>query len=373
MGSEGHRTRLGVLCRALSPSSAAAAAASSFPADAFVPKQLNLQPRSGDDPPQGQAFRGTATGLRGMVACAHPLAAQAGLRTLAAGGNAIDAAIAVAAALNVVEPFMSGLGGGGWMQVYHAPSGEHRVLDYCGQCPAGADLGCGRLDDTTKGLGILAAVIPGSPAGWHAMLERYGSGRLSTALIFQPAIELAERGFTLTKFGSRHFPGPGPYSQAEKFGDVLYQPELAQTYRDLAEGGVERFYSGDIAAKIVAFMEAGGGLISAEDLAGYRPRWLEPVTTTYRGYTVAACPPPNHGTQILEALNILEGWNLKELGHNSATHLHLFLEVRASDSHDAWVWMEIIRSQKRMGSSVDLSQSSRHENNSAVFVLTCRP
>ena len=123
-----------------------------------VPVQLNLPGRSGAGPPQGQAYRGTATGLNGMVACAHPLAAQAGLRTLAAGGNAIDAAVAVAAALNVVEPFMSGLGGGGWMQVYHAATGDHKILDYCGQCPAAADPS--RFDAPgAKTLGILAPVL----------------------------------------------------------------------------------------------------------------------------------------------------------------------------------------------------------------------
>ena len=207
------------------------------------PVQLNLSPRSGDSPPQGEAYRGTATGMNGMVACAHPLAAQAGLRTLAAGGNAIDAAIAVAAALNVVEPFMSGLGGGGWMQVYNAGTGEHQILDYCGQCPAAANLASGRFDPPgAKQLGILAPVVPGSPAGWFAMLERHGSGQLSAAQIFAPAIELAENGFALSKFGSDHFPGPGPYATASAFGDVLYQPELAQTYRELAEGGVDVFY-----------------------------------------------------------------------------------------------------------------------------------
>ena len=229
------------------------------------PVQLNLPPRSGDGPPQGEAFRGTATGLNGMVACAQPLAAQAGLRTLAAGGNAIDAAIAVAAALNVVEPFMSGLGGGGWMQVFHKASGSHQVIDYCGACPAAADLASGLFDAPgAKQIGILAPVVPGSPAGWFAMLERYGSGTLTTSQIFGPAIELAEGGFPISKFGSDHFPGPGPYSTASTFGDVLYQPELGQTYRELAEGGVHAFYRGAIGAKLVRFMEEQGGLITAE-------------------------------------------------------------------------------------------------------------
>lgn len=229
------------------------------------PVQLNLPPRSGDGPPQGEAFRGTATGLNGMVACAQPLAAQAGLRTLAAGGNAIDAAIAVAAALNVVEPFMSGLGGGGWMQVFHKASGSHQVIDYCGACPAAADLASGLFDAPgAKQIGILAPVVPGSPAGWFAMLERYGSGTLTTSQIFAPAIELAEGGFPISKFGSDHFPGPGPYSTASTFGDVLYQPELGQTYRELAEGGVHAFYRGAIGAKLVRFMEEQGGLITAE-------------------------------------------------------------------------------------------------------------
>ena len=290
-------------------------------AEKIEPVQLNLSPRTGDSPPQGAAYRGTATGTNGMVACAHPLAAQAGLRILAAGGNAIDAAIAVAAALNVVEPFMSGLGGGGWMQVYSAGTGEHQILDYCGQCPAAADLTSGRFDPPgAKQVGILAPVVPGSPAGWFAMLERHGSGQLSAAEIFAPAIELAENGFALSKFGSDHFPGPGPYASASAFGDVLYQPELAQTYRELAEGGVDVFYKGSIAAKLVRFMQEQRGLITAEDLAHYKPRWLRPVSTTYRGrYTVSAAPPPNHGTQILECLNLLEGYPLAQWGHNSGT------------------------------------------------------
>jgi gamma-glutamyltranspeptidase/glutathione hydrolase len=295
----------------------------------------------------GNAHRPTVTGANGMVACAHPLAAQAGLRVLASGGNAIDAGVAVAAALNVVEPFMSGLGGGGWMQIFSKTAGEHAVIDYCGVSPAAADCRNPSPADPTqkmfdvpgaKTTGPLAPVVPGSPAGWFAVLEKFGT--LSALEVFAPAIELAEAGFPLTKFGQRQFPGPAgsAYATVSGFGDVLKQPELGRTYRRLAAGGAHEFYKGDVAKEFAAYMAEVGGLITSEDLASYEPRWLKPCTTVYRGHTISACPPPNHGTQILECLNILEGYPLAEWGHNTDKTLHHFFEAMKRAAADRAVW-----------------------------------
>ena len=233
----------------------------------------------------GLAHRPTVTGANGMVACAHSLAAQAGLRILANGGNAIDAGVAVAAALNVVEPFMSGLGGGGWMQIFHKESGEHVVIDYCGVSPAAADCTNPSPSDPSVNMfdvpgakteGPLAPVVPGSPAGWFAVLERFGT--CTPLEVFTPAIELAELGFPLTKFGQRQFPGPAgsAYATVSDFGDILKQPDLARTYRRLAAGGVDEFYRGDVGAELAAYMSEVGGLITTDDLAAYQPRWLQP-------------------------------------------------------------------------------------------------
>jgi gamma-glutamyltranspeptidase/glutathione hydrolase len=302
-------------------------------------------------PHGGDAHRPTVTGVRGMVACAHPLAAQAGMRVLLQGGNAIDAGVAVAAALNVVEPFMSGVGGGGFMQIRHAASGEHNCIDYCGVVPAAASYDLYKDSPDLQNGGPLSPTIPGSAAGWLAALERYGT--LSAAAVFAPAIELAEEGFAMTKKGSEFF-GAGfrvmdgnsqpfrdpAFSAAEatymrsdgtppELGDVLKQPELGATLRALASEGADVFYKGVIAEKIVGHLQKNGGIITAEDLASYKPRWLAPVSSTYRGYTITGVPPPNFAVQILEALNILEGFPLgREEGweHNSANSLHAFIE-----------------------------------------------
>jgi gamma-glutamyltranspeptidase/glutathione hydrolase len=204
-------------------------------------------------PHGGNAHRPTVTGVHGMVACAHPLAAQAGMRILLQGGNAIDAGVAVAAALNVVEPFMSGVGGGGFMQIRHAASGEHNCIDYCGVLPSNASYDLYEHNPDLQNGGPLSPTVPGSAAGWLAALERYGS--LSAATVFAPAIELAEDGFGMTKKGSEFFaasfrvmdensqPFRDPdFSAAEatymradgsapELGDMLKQPDLGATFR----------------------------------------------------------------------------------------------------------------------------------------------
>ena len=296
--------------------------------------------------PHGGAYRPTATGVNGMVACAHPLAAQAGMRVLQQGGNAIDAGVAVAAALSVVEPFMSGLGGGGWMQVHHAASGDHKALDYCGVIPAAAEPHL--FTPQSKSTGIHAPVVPGSPAGWLEMLRRYGSG-LGAAAVFAPAIELAAGGFPLTKRGEQFFatsfaPGgrlsSGNFEHGEvrrvfmrnaeaaeefTFGDVVKNPELAQTFERLVQHGADEFYRAGVTRDaLLRCMDQAGGFITAEDLSAYAPRWRDPVGVEYRGHWVSSCPAPCHGIQTLMTLGLLEGCKLN--GQNSAHTLHLVIE-----------------------------------------------
>jgi gamma-glutamyltranspeptidase/glutathione hydrolase len=285
---------------------------------------------------EGSVHRSTVTGTKGMVASAHPLATLAGVRTLLAGGNAFDAIVAVASSLNVVEPYMSGIAGVGYALLYDAKEDRVRTLDYCGRTPhratAGAFVGGGLQEG-----GVTSCLVPGACGGWLELHEKYG--RLALEVVFAPAIELAEDGFAVTvknaKFiqdsESRMRPtgakvmqsrgrSPGP-------GEVLLQADLARTFRRVVEGGAEVFYGGDLGKEIVEFVEAEGGLLNAQDLADFEVEWQDPISSTYRGYEVFSPPLPSAGVQILETLNILEGYDVADLGHQSEEALHLFIEA----------------------------------------------
>lgn len=294
---------------------------------------------------QGITHRSTVTGTRGMVASAHPLASLAGLRVLMQGGNAIDAAVATAAALNVVEPYMSGMAGVGYMQIYSAARREHQVLDYCGISPQAADYR--EIDDPKKHFrGPLASLVPGACAGWLEALRRYGS--MDAATVFAPAIEYAEQGFAVTVKNAEfietnvddmlEYPATAaaylPAGRGPRAGEILRQPNLARTFRRVAEGGAEIFYRGDLAAQIARYMAENGGWITQADLANYQPEWVDPIHVDYRGYRVYAPPPPCQAIQYLETLNILEGFDVAGLGHNSSATLHRFIEAAKLASVD---------------------------------------
>ena len=287
---------------------------------------------------RGIVHRSTVTGKRGMIASAHPLASVAGLRILIDGGNAIDAAVAVAAALNVVEPYMSGLGGDGYMHIYSARAGEHKVLDYMGRAPYAAtfdEVG----EAASRERGPRSPIIPGACGGWLAALERYGS--MDAAAVFQPAIEYAEQGFPLTvknaeftEFNAQEmlkYPSTAenylPHGRAPYAGEVMTQPDLANSMRAIAEGGADVFYRGEIADKLVRCMEENGGLITSRDLTDFEVEWQEPVAATYRGHRVFGPSPPCQAVQYLETLNIMEGFDVAAMGHNSAATLHRFVEA----------------------------------------------
>ena len=271
----------------------------------------------------------------GMVASAHPLASLAGVRMMLDGGNAVDAAVAVAATLNVVEPYMSGVGGDGYMLIYLARPNQRIALDYVGRTP----LGVRHEAYTTEmmGRGALAPLVPGNLGGWLHALEHYGTMR--RADVFAPAISYAENGFPLTRLNAFWIAGNRdalnsaaldvffPVGRMPRFGDVIVQRDLARTFRQIVEGGAEVFYHGDLMRKMVACIQENGGAMSEEDFARFQVESVERISTLYRGYEVTTLPPPCSGVQYLETLSILEGFDLVSMGHGSAQQIHHVAEA----------------------------------------------
>ncbi|MEC9378647.1 MAG: gamma-glutamyltransferase [Candidatus Latescibacterota bacterium] len=286
---------------------------------------------------KGLTHRPTVTGTRGMVSSAHPLASLAGLRILMDGGNAIDAAVATAAALNVVEPYMSGIGGAGFMHIYSARDKTQKVLDYMGLSAATASLDQ-FADEATRLRGPLPILVPGACGGWLEALARHGT--MDPLTVFTPAIEMAEAGYAVTaknhEFISSAADALRQHSglvvsylvdgRPPEPGQIITQTDLATTLRLVAEGGVEVFYTGELGQKISEHLESIGGLLTAEDLRGFELSWQDPISTDYRGFTICGPPPPCQSGQYLLQLNMLEAYDLADLGHNSEQALHLFLE-----------------------------------------------
>jgi len=275
-------------------------------------------------------------GRRGVVTSAHPLASMAGIRVLLEGGNAVDAAVAVGAALNVVEPFMSSAAGIGLMTVSRGGGRERLVLDFVGRAPRAADVAQATLDEMAGG--PKACAIPGNMGGWLAALERFGS--MPRERVLAPAIDMAENGVPLTWMSARFIAdaratlqrsaeaqrlylgngGPRP-------GKVMTYKELAGTFRQVAEGGAEAFYRGPIARAMARAVGEAGGWLSEADLAAFHAEWREPLAIRYRGWEVSTVPPPFSAFQMLETLNVLEGYDLAAWGHNSADYLHHLIEA----------------------------------------------
>jgi gamma-glutamyltranspeptidase/glutathione hydrolase len=286
--------------------------------------------------PHRHAYRPAVLGTRGVVASAHPLASAAGIEMLVAGGNAIDAAVAVGAALAVVEPYMSGVGGIGLALVLLRGEPAPRVLDFVGPVPVAADPD--RADAADLVGGPRSCVTPGCAAGWLALLEAHGT--MPAPRVFAPAVRLAERGVPLT-FKNVEFFGLSRatlersaeagrlYAGATepRVGAVLRQPELGSSLRRLAEEGPGVLYGGAIGQAICEAVERAGGWLSMADLAGYRPQWRAPIQTSYRGFDVFTVPPPFAAFQHLLTLNLLEGFDLRAWGHNGVLTLHHIVEA----------------------------------------------
>ena len=312
------------------------------------------------DRPSGRlrAGRSVVWARNGMIATSQPLAAQAGLRILQQGGNAVDAAIAAAAVLAVVEPESTGLGGDVFALVWHAKSGKLAGLNGSGFSPKAAtrDFFLSRNLSQIPMYGPFSVSVPGTVDGWATLLDKYGSMKLDQVL--GAAIEHAENGFPVTQiiaaqwgadgraaaerdpeFARAYFVPDAAGGHPPAHGEVFVNKPLAGTLRAIAQGGRDAFYKGEIGRKIVDRLNRLGWPLSMDDLAYQRSDWVQPISTTYRGYTVYELPPNSQGMAALEMLNILEGYDLRKLGHNSAAYLHLLIEAKKLAFADLDRWL----------------------------------
>jgi gamma-glutamyltranspeptidase len=287
-------------------------------------------------------------GRRGAVASNHPLATQAGLLTLQAGGDAVDAAVAVAATLSVVEPFMSGLGGDGFYHIYRKSSGEATVFNGTGAAPAAAT-----PERYASGIpisGPLSFSTPGSVGAWGAMHARYG--RRAWPSLFEAAVHYATEGFGATPTyrnyagearavlsadarSARTFLSDGA---APPLGAAVKQPALARTLQQLADEGADSFYRGALAKRFAAGLAEVGALVTADDLAACYPEEQTPISITYRGYTVAEAPPNSTGWVLLQELKIVELFDLAQMGALSADAVHTLVEAKKLAFEDRELW-----------------------------------
>jgi len=287
------------------------------------------------------AQRSVVMAARGMVATSQPLATQAGLRVLREGGNAVDAAVAAAAVLCVVEPFSTGIGGDVFMLIHHGPTGKLHGLNASGRAPRGVSIeallrqGYQRMPIT----GMLPVTVPGALDGWSEALERFGSWPLSRVL--ENAIVYAEEGFPISEVISgaweccipllkSHPSSASVYlrdGRAPRPGQRFVNPDLARAFRLIAGEGKDVFYRGEIGRSIVEFSRRNGGYLSLEDLDAHRSTWVKPISTDYRGYTLVELPPNGQGLAAIEILNIMEGYDVAAMGHNSPEYFHLLLEA----------------------------------------------
>lgn len=296
------------------------------------------------DRPSGNP-RGTRSPVlarNGVIATSQPLASAAGLQVMQDGGNAIDAAVTAAAVLAVVEPTMTGIGGDVFALVYDARAKQLRALNSSGRAGSKADAGMlvANGNKAMPGSGPYTVTVPGALAGWAELLEKHGTITLARALA--PAIRYAREGYAVTEIIADQWQDAEkklsqdaaaaavflPDGRAPRHGDVFRNPDLAKTMEAVARGGRDVFYSGAIGQSIAAHLQARGGFVTAQDMAGHRADWVEPIGTNYRGYDVYEMPPNTQGFVALEMLNILEGFDIRPLGHNSAAYLHLLAEAK---------------------------------------------
>jgi gamma-glutamyltranspeptidase / glutathione hydrolase len=278
----------------------------------------------------------------GIVAAESPLAAQAGAMILSNGGNAVDAAVATNAVMGVVEPMMNGIGGDLFAIVFDAKSGKLYGLNASGWAPAKLSIEFLK----SKGLeampehGIYSVTVPGAVDGWSSLLSRFGTKKFTEVLA--PAIQYAREGFPVPEMDAGYWAGADEYLRGDanavktflvegrppRLGEIFRDPDLARSLELIASGGRDAFYKGDIAARIVRTSDRLGGKLTAEDLADYASEWVEPISTTYRGWSVYEIPPNGQGIAALEMLNILETFPLAKYGHDSADALHLMIEAK---------------------------------------------
>ncbi len=283
-------------------------------------------------------------GQKGMVVAAHPLAAEAGLAMLKKGGNAVDAAIATAFALNAAEPFASGIGGGGFMMIFLAKEKTVTAINFRERAPVKAYpemfIQDGRTNETWRRTHGLAVAVPGALAGWFLALSKYGTKSLSE--VVQSGIRIAEEGIQASKTFSKinkdeyekliQMAGGSSCYLNEGFpfepGDTFRNPQLADTFRLIASEGIKEFYRGQLAKKIVKAVQDHGGIITQEDLSSYKPKEHAPIKGVYKDFTIYGSGlPASGGLHIIQLLNILENWPITEWKHNSSTYIHHMSEA----------------------------------------------
>jgi gamma-glutamyltranspeptidase/glutathione hydrolase len=283
-------------------------------------------------------------GHKGMVVAAHPLAVQAGLEVLKKGGNAVDAAIATAFALNAAEPFASGIGGGGFMLIFLAKEKRVTVINYREKAPAHAYpsmfLDKGKVKDEWRKMHGRAVAVPGALAGWNYALKKYGTLNLAEAM--KRSIQIAEQGFSVSETFSHinkdeyekillNSGESSPYlceGLPYEPGDMFQNPDLAKTFRRIAAHGWQDFYNGDIAQRIVEAVQNKGGLMTKEDLSSYSPKEQFPLKGTYKEYSLYSIPPPGAGgLHTIQLLNIVEHWPVSSWGFDSPEYIHHMSEA----------------------------------------------
>src|SRR5262245_2098548 len=277
-----------------------------------------------------------------MVGSSQPLATLAGVQILMNGGNAIDAAVATVAVLGVVEPSSLGIGGDAFCLFYSTKDKSIKALDASGRSSHAASLAFCRKSGFKEmpQRGIHSVTIPGAVHGWATLLDTYGSKTLREVL--NSAIRYAREGFPVAELTAEQWKESDARLKADegaainylvngrtpKAGEIFKNPRMAETLERIAAEGADYFYNGNIAKKIVRCSEKLGGLFTLKDFADHRSDWVEPITANYRGYNIVEMPPATQGFVALEMLKILEGFDLKAMGAQSADALHLMIEAK---------------------------------------------
>ena len=309
-------------------------------------------PSSHHPEPQFHSRRSAVMGTRGMVAASQPLAVAAGLEILSQGGNAADAAVAVAAALNVTEPTSTGIGGDCFALYFNAADRQVSALNGSGRAPAALTLERLQREGISQELPPYhpyTITVPGACAGWCDLVAEFG--RLEMQQVLSPAVRLAEGGFPVAPltayFWSRgaerqlkNAPGGSELTingRAPRAGEIFRNPSLARTFRAIAESGKAVYYQGPIAEAIAQVVQGAGGCLGTSDLAAHESTWDVPISTTYRGLRIWECPPNGQGLAALLGLNILEGFDLTELPPLSTPRLHMEIEaMRLAFADTSW-------------------------------------
>jgi gamma-glutamyltranspeptidase/glutathione hydrolase len=305
----------------------------------FLSVGMNHENAVAQDRGQGRSMVISQTGI---VATESPLASKAGAAILERGGNAVDAAIAAHAVMTVVAPMWNGIGGDLFAIVYDAKTGKYYGLNASGWAPAAQSID--RLRQ--KGLrempvhGIEPVTVPGSVDGWQKLLDRFGKKKMNEVLA--PAIQIAQDGYPVTEWIAQHFASNVDLlrdneaaahtflisDRAPRMGEIVRNPDLGWSLQQIAQGGRDAFYRGEITKRILALSARHGGTLTAKDFTDYSTEWVEPISTTYRGWTVYEMPPNSQGIAALEMLNLMEQFDLHSYGLNSTRALHVQIEAK---------------------------------------------